>query len=217
QAQFAARIAAQGFPVFRFDRRGIGDSEGTNRGFQQSEADIRAAIAAFRAVSPATIRIVGYGNCDAATALALAGGAGCDGLLLGNPWTLETAEDQTPPSVVRDHYRRRLADPAAILRLLTGKVSIAALLGSLRQATRPQPPANPLARAMADGLDQFAGDIRFLLAGRDRTAQAFLSTWQALGRSADPTIRMFEDASHSFVEASAREWLVAQTLDMLRG
>ncbi|HEY6965299.1 MAG TPA: hydrolase 1, exosortase A system-associated, partial [Erythrobacter sp.] len=28
QAALAARIAAAGFPVFRFDRRGIGDSEG---------------------------------------------------------------------------------------------------------------------------------------------------------------------------------------------
>ena len=36
QAQLAARLAAKGFPVFRFDRRGIGDSEGDNRGFTRS-------------------------------------------------------------------------------------------------------------------------------------------------------------------------------------
>ena len=36
QAALAARIAAAGFPVFRFDRRGIGDSGGENKGFRNS-------------------------------------------------------------------------------------------------------------------------------------------------------------------------------------
>ena len=34
QAQLAARIARKGFPVFRFDRRGVGDSDGENKGFR---------------------------------------------------------------------------------------------------------------------------------------------------------------------------------------
>ena len=42
QSRLAAEIAAAGFPVFRFDRRGIGDSEGTNRGFRKSTKDIAA-------------------------------------------------------------------------------------------------------------------------------------------------------------------------------
>ena len=32
QADMAPRIASAGFPVFRFDRRGIGDSDGENDG-----------------------------------------------------------------------------------------------------------------------------------------------------------------------------------------
>ena len=47
QSRLAAEIAAAGFPVFRFDRRGIGDSEGTNRGFRKSTKDIAAALLAF--------------------------------------------------------------------------------------------------------------------------------------------------------------------------
>ena len=57
QAQFAARIAAAGFPVLRFDRRGCGDSEGPNGEFRASAPDIAAALAAFRAnarTSPAS-------------------------------------------------------------------------------------------------------------------------------------------------------------------
>ena len=46
QARLAQTIAKRGFPVFRYDRRGVGDSEGENLGFTQSEPDIRAAIEA---------------------------------------------------------------------------------------------------------------------------------------------------------------------------
>lgn len=55
QADMAARIAAAGFPVFRFDRRGVGDSEGENRGFRHSAKDLSAAIEAFRAMVPQQI------------------------------------------------------------------------------------------------------------------------------------------------------------------
>ena len=46
QALLAARIAVAGHPVFRFDRRGVGDSTGENRGFRASGADVSAALAA---------------------------------------------------------------------------------------------------------------------------------------------------------------------------
>ena len=52
QARLAREIARAGFPVFRFDRRGIGDSEGENRGFRRSRRDIAAALLAFRAIAP---------------------------------------------------------------------------------------------------------------------------------------------------------------------
>ncbi|OZA91133.1 MAG: esterase, partial [Erythrobacter sp. 34-65-8] len=46
QARLAAQIAGAGFPVFRFDRRGVGDSEGENKGFRHSAKDIAAALEA---------------------------------------------------------------------------------------------------------------------------------------------------------------------------
>ena len=70
-AKLAGDVAAAGHPVFRFDRRGIGDSEGENGGFTKSGPDIAAAIAAFRDACPELIRIVAFGNCDAASALLL--------------------------------------------------------------------------------------------------------------------------------------------------
>lgn len=213
QAQFAARIAVAGHPVCRFDRRGVGDSEGVNEEFRSSAPDITAAIEAFRRECPQLTRIVGLGNCDAASALMLLPHAGLDAMILSNPWTFESEEAAPVPSTVRAHYRDRLADPAAFKRLLTGQVSLGKLATSLIDALRPAPPSTPLARDMSKGIAAFDGPVRFLIAERDRTGQAFLSSW----KKSDPRLHICPDASHSYVEAHAREWLVEQTLEMLRG
>lgn len=213
QAQFAAQIAAEGFPVLRFDRRGVGDSEGANAEFRSSAPDIAAAVAAFRAECPQLTRLVALGNCDAASALMLAQGAGCDALILSNPWTIEDESAEAPPEAVRGHYKQRLADPAAIKRLLTGQVSLGKLIASVLGMLRPAPPPTGLAVDMAAGIAGFAGQVSLLLAGRDRTAQAFSAAW----KKGDPRIRTCESASHSFVEAEARVWLRNQVLEVLRG
>ncbi|MCJ2177674.1 hydrolase 1, exosortase A system-associated [Novosphingobium album (ex Hu et al. 2023)] len=213
QARFAARIAKAGFPVLRFDRRGTGDSEGTNGEFRSSVPDIAAALTAFRRECPHVTRIAGLGNCDAASALMLAGGAGLDALVLSNPWTIEDEGEEAPAEVVRDHYRRRLADPAAIRRLLTGQVPIGKLVRSLLSALRPSPKAAAgLASEIAAGLTSFKGPVRFLIAGRDRTGLAFVAKWN----KADKRIRTCPGASHSYVEPEAQDWLVLQVLEILQ-
>ena len=213
QAQFAARIAAAGYPTLRFDRRGCGDSEGVNEGFRFSAPDLVAALSAFRAECPQLTRVVGMGNCDAASALMLAGGAGCDALLLSNPWTFESeGAEEAPPEAVRSHYRNRLKDLGAIKRLLTGKVALGPLLRSLVSAAKPAPPPSSLAQEMAAGIASFEGDIRFLVADRDRTGQAFLAVW-----SKDTArVARCPDATHSFVEPHAREWLFGQAMVVLQ-
>ena len=212
QAQLAAQIAEAGFPVFRFDRRGVGDSEGPNGEFPSSAPDIAAALAAFRAACPHVSRVIALGNCDAASALMLAGGAGCDGLILSNPWTIEDDTAAPPPEALRGHYRQRLADPAALKRLLRGEVKLSALFDSLLRALRPSPPPTNLAQDLATGIARFAGPVSFLVASRDRTAQAFLAAW----KRGDARIRICEGASHSFVEPEARAWLLERVLEVLR-
>lgn len=212
QAQFAAAIAAAGYPVLRFDRRGCGDSEGENGEFRSSQADIAAALAAFRTEQPHLRRVVAMGNCDAASALMLAGGAGADGLILTNPWTFdgEQAKDH-PPEAVRSHYRSRLRDLGAIKRLLTGQVPIRPLIHSLLSATKAAAPPTSLAQEMAAGLRAFSGPVTIAIAERDRTGLAFASTWSAPA----PPIQRCPGASHSFVEADAREWLIHTALEIL--
>lgn len=211
QALLAARVAAAGYPVFRFDRRGIGDSAGHNAGFRGSAADIAAAIAAFRTEAPHLDRILAFGNCDAATALALSHGAGCDALLLSNPWTIEpAAADDLPPAAIRAHYLGRLRNPAALLRALRGRVSLVGVVRSLWQLTRPTAPSS-LADAVRAGLGGFTGPVTILIAERDRTAQAFLANWDR----SDPRLRRCPGASHSYVEPQARDWLEKQILAAL--
>lgn len=225
-ADLADKIATAGFPVLRYDRRGVGDSSGTNASFADSGADIAAALHAFRAHVPTLKRVVAYGNCDAASALMLAEGKGFDALVLANPWTFEpdpepepepeaTPEDaapEMPPSAIRAHYLRRITDISAWKRLFSGKVEVTKLAGSLAAAVKPAPPPSTLAQQIAEGLGKFQGNTTILIAELDRTAQAFLSHWS----KTDPRLRKCPGAGHSFVEPQARIWLQGQILAALR-
>ena len=225
QAQLAARLAVQGHAVLRFDRRGVGDSSGDNAGFRNADADIRAALAAFRAQVPSLVRVTAWGNCDAASALMLGAGLGAEALVLSNPWTIEQpepADDGEPapespapaplsPAELRAHYRARLASPEAFRRLLRGQVPIGRLIASLLGLFRKPLPPGSLAQDMAKGLAGFEGPVTMLVAERDRTAQAFLAAWD----KADRRIAICPAAGHSFVEPHAREWLEARLLGML--
>lgn len=212
QAGLAARLAQQGVPTFRFDRRGVGDSTGDNTGFRASAPDIAAALAAFRAAAPHVKRVVAMGNCDAASALMLHAAAlpGLDALILCNPWTVES-ENETAPvhsaAALRRHYLRRLADPRQWVRLLAGRVALGKLARGLRVAAAPQG-GSALADEMRAGLAGFAGRVTILLAEGDRTAQLFTSHWGQNSRAiGHPT------TSHSF--ADAQGWLVEQVLAAL--
>jgi len=211
QAQLAVRIADAGFPVFRFDRRGVGDSEGDNLGFRDSAPDIAAGLAAFRAECPALTRVVAFGNCDAASALMLVSGEGFDALVLANPWTIEADDDTPPPAAIRARYASKLKDPREWLRLTRGQVSLAKLAKGVARAAGPAPAPSSLAQQIKAGLDGFNGPVRVLLAERDRTAQAFLASWD----NADPRLAHCPNASHAFVESDAREWFFEQLVGAL--
>lgn len=210
QAQLAAPIAQAGYPVLRYDRAGVGDSGGVNRGYRDGIEDIPAAVAALRQHMPQVERIVGFGNCDAATALALAPKYAFDALALANPWTFasETAPDHTP-AAIRQRYAARLRDPRQWQRLLSGGVNLGKLVSGLRRAASPG--TAPLAEEMRHALAAYDRPVRFLLAGRDRTAAAFREHWPA----GDRRIELCPGASHAFVEPAARDWLTARLLDLL--
>lgn len=195
-AMLAQAVAAAGFPVFRFDRRGVGDSSGENGGFRSSAPDLAAAVATFRAEAGVK-RVVGFGNCDAASALALFGrAAGVEAVILANPWVVEPADDLPPPAAIRARYAARVRDPAAWRRLLTGAVSPRKLAKGLLRLAQPAP-------ALADILAAVAGwsdAATVILAERDATALAYADA--AHGSGLPQAIRL-DTASHSFADAAA--------------
>jgi hypothetical protein len=197
----------------RFDRRGVGDSEGVNMGFRNEAEDIAAALAAFRAEWPSLQRVIGFGNCDAASALMLAGGDGFDGLLLSNPWTYDDEQPDAPPppSAIRARYAAKLRNPRELLRLVTGKVNLRDLAGSLRHASRASTAPSGLAEAMAAGLARFGGPVRILVAERDRTGQAFLAGWN----ERDERLKRCPGADHAYSDDASRQWLLDQVLAAL--
>jgi exosortase A-associated hydrolase 1 len=133
-------LAENGYPCFRFDRRGVGDSGGEDPGFKGSGPDLAAAAAAFRRECPALTRLIGFGLCDGATALVLFGdGARLDGLILANPWLVETESGEPPPAAVRQHYRKQLLSLAGWKKLLTGAVNYRKLWRGIRSIfSRPK-------------------------------------------------------------------------------
>lgn len=206
-AQLAEDLAVNGYPVFRFDRRGVGDSSGENGGFRTSAADIAAALTELRRLCPEMRRVVAFGNCDAASALMLASGAGCDGLVLANPWTFDDdMHDAMPAEALRSRYAAKLTNPREWLRLLRGGVNLRKLAAGLRTALGPAPAPTGLFAEMRAGMREFSGDTRFLIAGRDRTGIAFRSAWRDA-----PDLTCIADADHAFSSSDAR----ADLLDAL--
>jgi exosortase A-associated hydrolase 1 len=206
--RLAARLAESGAAVVRFDRQGVGDSPGADRGYLHSGPDIAAATAALRAAFPNLERISGFGLCDGATALALHGrAAGIERLVVANPWVVEPQDDLPPAAAIRGYYARRLIDRSAWARLLRGGVDMRRLVrGVARSATRDDA---SLAARFAEGLPT---TTRLVLAEGDGTAQAFESAWRQLdGAPPVETVRI-ASASHSFADAEAFKALAAAVI-----
>ena len=109
----------------RFDYRGIGDSEGERRTFEDIDPDIRAAIDAFVHQVPSIERIVLWGLCDGASAACLYAPIDprISGLVLANPWVhTEATQAET---YLRHYYVRRLVEPAFWRKLFSGRFSFA--------------------------------------------------------------------------------------------
>lgn len=211
-AELAAVVAAKGHPVFRFDRRGVGDSESDNRGFRWSGPDIAAALDAFRAKCPQLARVVAFGNCDAATALGLHG-TPVDARVLANPWVIPPTDDLPPPAAIKARYAQKLRDPEAWKALLTGKVDMGKLAKGLgRLAARKPAKPDSLADKTVRALEASTIPTTLVLATGDATAIAFDEVWRG-----DPAIAVvrLETASHSFadvVSATALQTLLLEKL-----
>lgn len=226
-------LAAAGYPVMRFDYRGMGDSAGELRNFETVNEDIAAAISAFQLNCSQVKRIVLWGLCDAASANLLYWDAAQDGrvsgLVLLNPWV--RSEATLARAHIKHYYGQRLLQADFWRKLLSGKLglgrAIGGFLASLKSARREdsgtvQEDALPFQKKMERGLGSFPGRILLVLSGNDYTAKEFIGTLEShpgwTQAFTDPrTSRIdVENADHTFSTAEWRQQVELATVSWLR-
>ncbi|MHB9878243.1 hydrolase 1, exosortase A system-associated [Pacificimonas sp. ICDLI1SI03] len=209
-ARLGQDLSASGFPVLRFDRRGVGDSGGGDPGFLASSQDIEAAATALRQRQPSVSRIFGLGLCDGATALTLSPGPVAE-LILLNPWIIDE-EGPPPAAAVTAHYRRRLLQPAAWRRIITGRANPLAALKGLFNAAAPSSAGDLELRVVA-ALSAHATPAYLLLSSRDRTADVFRPVAKRLS-ARFATINQIE-ADHAFSHPDSYAALLSAVANIL--
>lgn len=221
----ARALADAGIPVLRFDYRGMGDSEGEPRNFEQVRDDIRAAVDRFMAEIPGLSEVVLWGLCDGATAAAMYAplDARVAGLVLLNPWV--RTEQGAARATIRHYYLSRLLDRGFWRKLLGGRFdwrgSAASLAGTARSAVA-EGAQGALPERMLDALSRFPGRTMIVLSGADLTAQEFAGlpqrsrSWAQL--LAGPRVQRHDlaKADHTFSRREWHEQVTRWTRDWLR-
>jgi exosortase A-associated hydrolase 1 len=236
----ARSLADNGVPVLRFDYRGMGDSEGESRGFEQVSEDIRAAVDWLVAASGVR-EVVLWGLCDAASAATFYAhtDSRITGLVLLNPWV--RTEAGLARAYLRHYYLSRLLSRETWSRLLRGRLRVAdsvrSVLAHVRQARSGPYRAKALDASLAPGapdsgaalpermwagLRRFRGRVLVILSGRDLTAAEFRqlvarsARWRRLMGQARITRRELSPADHTFSSRAWRCELERWTLEWLR-
>jgi len=199
--RLAGALAEAGWPCLRFDRRGVGDSEGDDPDFRDSGPDLAAAAAAFRREQPQLKRLLGFGLCDGASTLALHGeAAGLDGYILVNPWFVEAEAGEPPAAAIKSRYKDQLLSLDGWKRLLSGSISYRKVLKGLGRIISSGP--SSLSGEISAALTKARVPAQLVLAAGDATAIAAQAEWASPAfkrlRQSNPAPMRIDSDSHTF-------------------
>ena len=229
----ARRLAENNIPVMRFDYRGMGDSSGSLRNFEDVSTDIHSAIDVFIKNQQGLERIIIWGLCDAASAALFY--AYTDerviGLVILNPW-VRTVEGLNE-TYIKKYYYNRLFDISLWKSLVTGKLrlsSVASFVADIikwmkNKIFKMQTVENSkttLPDRMLFGLKRFKGGLLIILSGDDLTADEFLRVsekkdWKGAITEKNATTIIINDANHTFSTQIWRDEVERSTIQWVRG
>ncbi|MEM6640650.1 MAG: hydrolase 1, exosortase A system-associated [Pseudomonadota bacterium] len=225
----ARALASAGVPCVRFDYRGMGDSDGAFRDFEDVGADIKSAVDALIREADGVEQVMLLGLCDAASAAWMY--AHRDPrvvrLALFNPWVRSASSHAE--ARVRHYYVDRLLSGEPIRKILRGDfnwreswASLRETVGALFRGQQDADGSTPYQERMLAGARAFEGQSLLILSGDDMTAQEFRDhasaseQWQAVfARSRFDTQHM-EAANHTFSCEAWRDDVAARVIAWAR-
>jgi len=224
----ARRLAENGYPVMRFDYRGMGDSTGKLNDFENVNYDIAAAIDNFVQVIPGLEKIIIWGLCDAASAAMFYAPTDprVKGLVLLNPWV--RTDQGEAKAFLKKYYFQRFLSKDLWLKLIKGGINpvqvISSLANIVKKAFKKESQSNEqlsLPERMLAGLKAYNGDIMLILSGNDLVAEEFKNLvnesadWKsALASTRTKTVSLSE-ANHTFSSVKWRDQVETWTLEWL--
>ncbi|MBF0266837.1 MAG: hydrolase 1, exosortase A system-associated, partial [Gammaproteobacteria bacterium] len=230
----ARTLAENGFPVFRFDYRDMGDSETIDNQSEESQSinfehistDIELAINEFSKQQTHLKKIILLGLCDGASAILIALSKNLtsniklaiSGLILINPWVYQ--ENTTAKTYLKYYYFKRLAESDFWFRLFKFKINVVhtfkSIISKYKMAFLNH--SNNRHASYIDnmlvGLLNFKGKVLTLLSEDDLTAQEFAlllkehKTWAKQFELSGNKIVKIADADHTFSTKKDREKVI---------